>query len=699
MADRFSFDLANLKKTKGRTPNLAHHKKIREFVAKHCEWQFKDIQHRGDLKNIWDTSDKMFRCKPFDKDYESRADTATCDYAVAVHQLKAITFKTILEHLNDYRYIAAGLPTDEDRVRYELQADAFTAMLHMSLKQKASRQALSKTAHQFWKDGNCIAGVEWISKRYDINTWDGNVMEPSLEYVGPVLRAINRQEVWLDSDIEDLDEQDAFFIRDPISWTELITNPDFVLPEKHTRQAMALFLSDKASQYRAARTQAQENAGVDGDTYMPEPATYNRWVGWCMLPIQYENGRGTWDENGATFRHRIQLLGDPGKTAHCMLIEPNPFPLGVPFMAGHEVEDDIGFDHQSRAERVKTYYEQICIAQDQLIETREKNNRRPVVYDPYSIPAFEDYEFGASQSIPAKGSPKDAFLEMQISDMTGSNLLHIEHCERKLKEMMHATRAVLGEAMGARTSASEYMGARAAATAPIYEAIARFEDAIIIGYMEKFRAYVQRFMKAEDLVQILGPEGRLISLEDAEEALTRRYGIMAEGVAKFSTEMEEFQKTLQFYQVTQNDPNLQPGSTLEELALSLRKNPKRFLRVPSRREATKAALLENQVILQDGKWDEVEETDNHDVHLDVHTRGLFDAEQTGATQNVPLMQQHINKHNQFKTQAVSGALAPQLPQSSGLPEAAESTPGEQSGRELSAEQGNVQGGANIPLSA
>jgi hypothetical protein len=379
-------------------------------------------------------------------------------------------------------------------------------------------------------------------------------------------------------------------------------------------------------------------------------------------------------------------------------LEPNPFPRGIPLLAAHETEDDIGFYHQPRSQRIKTYYEQLCIAQDQLIENREKNNKRPYLFDPIDAPALEEYDWGAAQAIPVTGSLEQAFREVDIKDMTGTNLAHIEYCKREGREALHALPVVLGEALGGRTPATEYLGAQAAGSTPINEAIARFEHSIIVGFMEKFKAYVQTVMTPKQLVAVLGRSGLAIETY-AAETLSRQYRIVAEGVANFATEQQRFQKISQIYSLVAQDPNTNGPELLRALYASAQMDGDRFIKVPSQNQARKAALMENQMMLQLGKWDEVEEDDDHPIHIDVHERGIFEAElsETVPKENIALAKRHLAQQKEFENRAGQMAQHPNLslfgPSGSIAPQP---LPGQERGREISADMGNVQGGSPIP---
>ena len=182
---------------------------------------------------------------------------------------------------------------------------------------------------------------------------------------------------------------------------------------------------------------------------------------------------------------RVRLLGDP---CNCEILEiiESPLPGGMPVLWTSQTADSIGMYSISLGEKCKTFYEQLCTAHNQEIDNRGKNVRRPVVYDAARGDAMRGYDFGHSNLIPVEGNPREIFAEMQISDMTGSIQTSKQELAYKIKEITNTTEAVTGQAMGGRTSASEYMGAKIAATTPIFADMAQFEADIIVEYMRKF---------------------------------------------------------------------------------------------------------------------------------------------------------------------------------------------------------------------
>jgi len=702
----YDIDLRNIKLTPDDSPNLAHDDTIVDEVKKLISSRWANIQHRGEIEDVWDDADKLARIKPVATKTETRAETACNSYALAVRQLSALMVKVISDRMKDYRFVPGGVPTNRDKASEArwLEADAFTEYFHLSMRQPESMRALHKMAHQFWKDGNCIGVAKWVEKVFDLATWTKAKFSPTTDYVGPVLGAVNIKNVFLDMDIDDLDQQAMIAIESVagVTWTRLANDKDFVLPDaedKSLRKACEKYRHQKYSATRVATQTERDNAGVGGDTTQANSENYQHWEIWINLPIRYKSAdKATWDEDAPEYRHRVEILGSPADP-HIGKIKPNNVPGGIPLMLAHESEDYIGAWHMPRSELIKTYVEQIQIAQNQMIDNRDRNCNRQFFYNPLLTPDLEDQDWQKARAIPTNAEPSQAVREIELKDMTGSTRAQIDYCEAKIREALDLRDVVLGIISGGRHSASEMMQANNAATAPIIASIHRFEGAIIVPYMQKFRGMCMRYLEPRVLVEVLGNAGLMVE-SYARETLAGKYRIQAEGLVRMVAQMERFQKARDIYNITKGDPLWRPGSIQEEMCLSADWDPHKFLQQSSQRDAMKAALLENVKIFEFGQWDEVEPDDMHDIHLAVIDRGLFEAQ---SDPNMPkerltMGRAHRAKHLDFQNRAAAVGATPQLSTTVGSPSGtAGPTIGEQRGQEISAEMGNAQGGSSIPL--
>jgi len=370
--------------------------------------------------------------------------------------------------------------------------------------------------------------------------------------------------------------------------------------------------------------------------------------------------------------------------------------MGLPLLDAHETEDTIGFFHQSRGQRVKTYYEQMCITQDQLIDNREMNNRRPKVFNPLDTPLMAEYNYAAGATIPTNGQPSQAIFEMQIADMTNTNLPHLDYLQDQARSALNTTAAVLGEALGQRTSASEYLGARSASSSPIFEAIGRFEQGVVVGFMRKFPAYVQAMMTEKQLVEALGPRGAALK-QYAKSVLKAKYGIVAMGVQNYASQLDRYNKAVQMYQLTRQDPLANPQKLLENVYRESQvENPSEYLSNKSTLREEEDALFENNGMFHRGVRQVIENDDDDDIHIDIHSRGIWEAKRKGiAPDRISMAEQHNQEHKMRKA-SKSMNMGGQTPVAAPgqLPTApTAATPGRVTGNAIAAELGAELGGS------
>jgi hypothetical protein len=417
---------------------------------------------------------------------------------------------------------------------------------------------------------------------------------------------------------------------------------------------------------------------------------YKHWVVYVRLPLEIDDKKkkAKWVDNGKTGLFRVRLIGDPTGGCKPIEIRENILPGGIPLLWGHQTEDGTGMYHMSLGEKLKTYYEQLCTAYNQETDNRSKNTRRPVVYDVIKLNNL-NYDFGHSNAIPVEGDPRSAMMELGLLDMTATIQNHKSEISYKIKEISHTTEAVMGQAMGARTSASEYMGAQSAATTPIYADMAQLENDIIVGYMKKFHAAVDAYLTHNDIVDMIGQEGAKYQFNAGG-----RYKILALGVVEAEDSRTKVMNLTQLLTQTQ-DPNIRARIQLRLAEAMKLENPSELVPPQSGHEAIKAALFENTEMLVYGKQDRPMPGELHDTHLSIHREARW----TGVRDknpNVWMMDQHIQETEELKRrEQVGGGFQP-LPGNGPLAEEPP-LPGLEAGGQIGAAEGAMSGGSQVPV--
>lgn len=676
--------------------NYAEDAEIVTETKKRIQTLFSAIRYRESVQDIWTKNDKMYRVKPDSSiDEKHRANESTGVYHISVNQLVSMAFKTMTDNPENYKFGFRGVMDDDaaNQIRAK-NAEIMTLLLRRAQSGMDFKRNLKRILLDVYKYGNAFAGIPWEKRVLDLSYRDKETGEiktksfvknnlPGLEFM-PI------GSVFVDENIDEIEAQPMVAIKSPISWSKLY--------DDSKKQKVTLFkeeggegIRQKFSKYLISTPNAEfdnpqldriDNAGRDYQNGTGE--RYEHWVLWVTMPINKDARK--WDENGPEIRCRVRIVGNP---ASCEVVEirENIFPGGVPVLVAHQTEDDIGIYHISSGEKVETYFDQICIGVNQLIDNRSKNTRRPIVYDPMKI-EIDKYDFGHSNAVPCNGDVRSAFVEVQLTDMTATIMQTIQYCEQKIKEIMNTTDAVVGQAMGGRTSASEYMGAKVAATTPIFSDMASIEDAIIGEYMRRFAQYIHTFMTHEDIVAQIGLVGAEFQFD-----LNDIYLIELHGVSEAMERAEKIANLMQIYGMSQ-DAGAKAKIMLRIAQAMGIENPAEFVSIPAKDQAIKAALWENNEMLIFGQWDDPEMGELHDIHLPIHKQALWQA-QRDKSPNVPLMVQHVSTTEQLKRSEQAGGAGP-IPAIGQQAGQSASMPGQEAGQQISSEMGNMQAGSPVP---
>ncbi len=685
-------------------PNFAEEQDIVDKTKTRLSRIFSNIRDRSALETIWDKNDKMFRCKPDSSlDSKHRANEATGVFHISVNQLQSMAFKTFTDNPENYSFGFRGAVDDvaTNTIRGK-NAEIMTLLFRKAQTNAHFKTNLKRALHDCYKNGTCFVGIPWEKKVVDLvyrdkASGDRKTKEFVKNYL-PGFEFIPLDKVWVDENIDEVDGQPAIFIDSSITWDVLLKdskNKNVKLFEKDgdegLRNKFAKYIEHVSSSDLSTPAQNRmDNADRDRQDRTSE--RYKHWFVWINLPINKDSKK--WDEDGQEMRCRVRLIGSP-ESCEIIEVRENVFPGGIPILVAHQTEDDVGMYHISLGEKVETYYDQICTSINQLIDNRSKNLRRPIVYDPLRVD-MDKNDFGHSNAIPCQGDIRSAFMELQIADMTGTVMSSIQYFEQKIREVMNTTDAVMGVAMGGRTSASEFMSAKASATTPIYSDMASIEDALIGEYMRRFAQYIHTFMTLEDIVAQVGVVGAEFTFDLADI-----YTVELKGVSEAMDKATNIQNLLQFLSLTQ-DAGSQAKIKLRLAAAMGLENPAEIVSIPAKDQAIKAALWENNEIFTFAQWDEPETGEMHDVHIPIHSQRMWQAQRgTDETEkaNVPMMQQHISKHQmmQRQEQSMAGGSSVPFPGGQQAGQAASAPmPGQESGADISGQMGNMNAGSPVP---
>ncbi|MDD5485950.1 MAG: hypothetical protein PHW65_00085 [Dehalococcoidales bacterium] len=678
-------------------PNYAEDEGILKATTTHIKTLWPAISSRTSLETIWDNNDKMYRCQPLSDTKENhRANEGSGVMHIAVNQLVSIAYKTLTD--NPERYTFGYLGAIDDAVLNDMRvknAEILTLLLRKAMSDANFKRNLKACLYDLYKNGIAFAVISWEKRMVNLPFRDkqtGELREnDTIQNNLPELKHFPLDQIWLDENISAIDEQPLVGIRSPITLGQIISDVEKgKIKHIDTEDNMTLGATlakykdlQAGTQYTVPKSDRMENADRTYQTRTTQ--SFKHWIMYAKLPIDKDAKK--WDENIEEKLYKIRILGDPDS---CEIVEirESILPKGIPVLVAHQTQDDVGMYPVSLGEKVKTYYDQICTAINQLIDNRSKNLRRPVVYDPSRV-SLQNYDFGHSNGIPCDGDPRTAFYELQIADMTGTIMNTVNYCENKVREITNTTQAVMGVAMGGRTSANEYLGAKVAATTPIFSDLASIEDALIGEYMRRFAAYIHAFTCHDDLVSILGKTGAEFQYEASDN-----YKLQLDGVSEAMTHIEKTQALLQLFGMTQ-DEAARARIKLRLARINGIENPSELISIPAKDQAIKAALWENNEMLVYGRWDDPQPGEMHDVHLQLHRQAEWQAAREN-NPNVNFIRAHIQGTEMLKRSEQAQVSGASLPAINGQPANPLPTLAEETGEQIAAEIGRESASAASP---
>ena len=603
--------------------NYAEDEDVVKEVKARLSTVWSNISDRQSYEDVWEKVDEMYRVKPSgDITEKNRANFGSGVFTRSINQLVGIAYQILVENKHKYKYIPRPSIVDQGTLdQARKNAAILTDMLHIAMDAPDFKRNMRKILYGIYKYGKGLCGIPFRREKKAWKIKNGKDALYSVPVL-PVMEHIPIENLYADTNIDGLQGQDTIFIKALTTWSALRGDTTVVLPKDTSKKGDA---ANKAAvdQFKATSGDTTETVkesrfgNAEHDYNDKDTGLIRHWVVWAMLPIDTEKGK--WDEAGEWKLFRVRILGDADK---CEVIEcrENPFPGGMPLLDANQCEDDIGFYHISLGEKVETYHDQICTAQNQLADNRSKINRRSLFYNSMMVSHQDRIDYGHSNAIPVEGNPREAIYEMEMIDITGTITNTIIYNENKIKEIMNTTDAILGVAMGGRTSASEYQGARMAATTPIYADLSVIEESIMASFMDKFAQYVHAFMTPADIIYFVGEEGRSFDFT----MTGKDYSVVAEGVVYSRDKAMRMQNLAMLLQLT-TDATIR-AKIMRRMADAMElDNPEEITRIPGYDQAVKAALFENVAMLEYGNLEAPQPGENHDIHLPIHTKAYMDA--------------------------------------------------------------------------
>lgn len=461
----------------------------------------------------------------------------------------------------------------------------------------------------------------------------GMKMVPQLEKIGVSFDPISIRRIWLNYRIPvySMELQPCPFLFEEMPRFAVLNNPyDPVmnpfgylnLDKLPTPQW--LFQQSEMDSLRAA---VYDRLGVNVGTEIlaPEFSIEGKWKFFPMLPFDPNTGEWITRKDGTTpvplTRYIVEWFGVNLRQGEMFPIRIQPLfdpTKKLPIYASQHMPDmDSGAYSLSVGEVLQSHYEQICTAKNQWLDNKNLINNPPW-WSQIGTPTPTQDPNTPGAHIKVTG-PND-FGWRTIPDATSTTVQFLQYLSQQAKTSSKATEAILGQAMGGRTSATEAQNVFQAAMSGVTTDINIFNHDIMGGYAERVWAICGMWFPMEVIRAITGQYGDPLTIEDLNTRVALKWDVG-------STYIESIvlQQHLQYaIQGASTSPVLNQGILWRQYF--------EVIKAPQLQEAVMddgfseqvAEATEQSIETYLGQQVIVDPTQNHQIALEVKSRYLKD---------------------------------------------------------------------------
>lgn len=373
------------------------------------------------------------------------------------------------------------------------------------------------------------------------------------------------------------------------------------------------------------------------------------WTLYPMLPLDPNTGDWLVRKDNSPVpmvRYIVQTYGSNLATNQAMLrLQRNFYPRdGLPIYGSSHMPDmDSGMYTPSLGELLFNHYKEIVTCTNQFIANKDWINDPPSWVQIASPSSDEDLtRKGAKLKV---NGPND-FGWRQPYDATTSTVAMRNLLREEAQTTSKAVDAILGKAMGGRTSATEASNAYQASMSGITTDINLFNAGISGGYAQRVWDYAGLWFDPDLLRAVTGQFGFVLSPEDMWLSIGIKTNVGSEYIASIVR-----QQNLRYVaESTVGDPNANRTNILLELFRELKLgNPKKLVNDGGfEREVLRATMQAQRTYL--GEPVAVAPDQNHQIASKVKVSFIEDEDSwfnKTHPEAIPILIQQIQLHDQF----------------------------------------------------
>lgn len=700
---------AAIKAAQNFPPNIAANippdvqKKILIFLCQKYFWP--QIQERMWFEPAWKKLLEMARIDiPYDETFSntrhaaSKAKNEADQSNRTNNRVSDSVVHDTIEKLTDITYFIAfkdGLPCQFALPDYITQPMANDVYQPLANTIKAGNCLLQ------WTAGNCslrnrslitfrhhfsygvafvIADWAFRMQMKTVRNNDGSMQQmPEIAECGTTFDPISLRKLWLNwrLPLNNLDAQPCPFFFDEINRAFILENvydpkmnPFGYVNLDQTLQEQYIYTSSEMQSVRDALSETLEqmyegqmpSAPGIAQILDPKHSVEARWTAFPMLPFDPRTMEFETRADGKTkvpYKRFVMELFGPQITSgqlNILRMQENYYPKNkLPILASVHMPDlDSGAYCPSIGQFLYNHYKEICLCMEQFLDNKDWINDAPA-WVQSSSPAVNTNLNEKGAKIVVNG-PND-FGWKPPYDATGSTVAMLQLLRQQAQVTGKATEAVLGQAMGQRTSATEANNAYQAGMSSITTDIDALSDSLHGAWAERVWDYCALWMPTTLLSDVTGQFGFALD----PQKMRLGVGVETNVGSTYVEKVVKQQNIRYLLESSLQDPSINRAPLWKQLLEVMQLDPSEIVNDGGREQQIQFATLQTcETYL--GKFVMVDPDQDHQIAIKVKTSFLKDQssywnQDPQYAVNIPKIIQQIQQHQMFLRMQMQMQLA------------------------------------------